>query len=100
MVRTARHPIPGTYRVEVSGWDSAHSFFVEQTELEWSEESGKEITLGHRLHSAAMIFVRLLHPTAPDLASPVAYRAEPIASMAGGRYRLRLSQVVPRTNSN
>jgi hypothetical protein len=28
--------------VEVSGWDEHEDFFVEKTELQWSEQSGKQ----------------------------------------------------------
>ena len=33
------------YPVEVSGWDEHEDFFVEKTELHWSEQSGKHILL-------------------------------------------------------
>ena len=32
-------PVVNLYRVEVSGWDNNKAFFVENSELEWSEES-------------------------------------------------------------
>lgn len=99
MLLTARHPFVGTYRVEVSGWDSDQSFFVEKTELEWSEELGKQITLSRALNPSTMIFVRLLQPTAPDRSSPVAYKAEPLANTVGDLHQFRLSQVAPRASS-
>ena len=34
-----------SYSVEVSGWDNNEDFFVEKTELHWSEQSGKHILL-------------------------------------------------------
>jgi len=100
MLLIARHAIVGTYRVEVSGWDSDQSFFVEKTELEWSEESGKQITLSRALNPSTMVFVRLLQPTAADRSSPVAYKAEQIASIAGDLHQFRLSQVAPHTSSH
>jgi len=100
MLLAARHPFVGTYRVEVSGWDSEQAFFVEKTELEWSEETGKQITLSRELNPATMIFVRLLQATSPDRSSPVAYKAEPIAATAGNQHQFRLSRALPRTNSN
>ena len=100
MLLTARHPVVATYRVEVSGWDSSQSFFVEKTELEWSEETGKEVSLKRQLRPGTMIFVRLLQPTATDRSSPVAYEAEYITSETAGLHQFRLIQVVPRTNSN
>ena len=45
MILSARYPITNLYRVEVSGWDKNQTFFVEKSELEWSEESGKQVTL-------------------------------------------------------
>jgi len=100
MLLSARHPVVGTYRVEVSGWDSSQSFFVEKTELEWNEETGKQISLRRQLRPGAMIFVRLLQPTATDRSSPVAYKAEYITTDSGGLHHFRLTQVVPRTNLN
>lgn len=96
MLLTARDPSVGTYRVEVSGWDNNLAFFVEETELEWSEESGKQITLSRALNTATMIFVRLLQPTAPDRSSPMAYKAEHIASTEGDLHQFRLTQVASR----
>src|SRR5437899_2190303 len=49
MLWSAPHPPVSTYRVEVSGWDSAQSFFVEAANLEWDEASSKNITLGRSL---------------------------------------------------
>jgi hypothetical protein len=100
MLLTAWHLVVGAYRVEVSGWDSSQSFFVEKTELEWSEDSGKQITLRRQLRPGTMIFVRLLQPTETDRSSPVAHEAEYITSDGGGLHHFRLTQVVPRTNAN
>ena len=38
-----------TYRVEISGWDDHRSFFVENSELDWSEQFGKRVTLNRAL---------------------------------------------------
>jgi len=100
MLLSARHPLVSTYRVEVSGWDSSQAFFVEKTELEWSEESGKQITLSRNLNPATMIFVRLLQSTSPDRSRPVAYRAEHIASTLENQHQFRLSRAIPRASSN
>jgi hypothetical protein len=100
MLLIVQHPVVATYRVEVSGWDSSQSFFVEKTELEWSEESGKQITLRRQLRLGTMIFVRLVQPTPRERSSPVAYQAEYVASVNGGQHQFRLTPVVPRTNSN
>jgi hypothetical protein len=50
------------------------------SELHWSEETGKQLTLSHRLPPGAMIFVRLLQPTDGDRAFPVAYEAEALST--------------------
>jgi hypothetical protein len=100
MLLTAHTPAVGTYRVEVSGWDSSQAFFVEKTELEWSEESGKMITLKRELRPDTMIFVRLLQSTVTDRGFPVAYKAEHVANLPGGQQQFRLQQVVPRINPN
>ena len=100
MLLTARHFVVGTYRVAVSGWDSSQSFFVEKSELEWSEDAGKQVTLSRQLRPGTMIFVRLVQPRAPGRSSPVAYEAEHIGSFGGDQHQFRLTQVVPRTSSN
>lgn len=100
MLLTAQHLVVDTYRVEVSGWDSSQSFFVEKSELEWSEDSGKQVTLSRQPRPGTMIFVRLVQPTAPGRSSPVAYKAEHIGSLRENQHQFRLTQVVPRTNSN
>jgi hypothetical protein len=89
-------PATGTYRVEVSGWDSSLEFFVEKSELAWSEETGKQITLARALRKGTMVFVRLLQPTAPDHSSSVAYWAEYIATIPEGFHQFRLNQIHPR----
>ena len=96
MLLSVPGPAIDTYRVEVSGWDSTQSFFVEQSELEWSEESGKQVALSHALHKGTMIFVRLLRPTASDRSSSVAYWAEYISTTPEGLRQFRLTQVHPR----
>ncbi len=56
------NPAVTVYRVEVSGWDNNKAFFVENSELEWSEESGKQVTLRRTLSDGAVVFLRLLQP--------------------------------------
>ena len=56
MLWSAPQPLVSTYRVEVSGWDSAQSFFVEIANLEWDETSSKNITLGRSLCPGTMVF--------------------------------------------
>jgi hypothetical protein len=89
--------VPGTdrYQVEVSGWDSSLEFFVEKSELAWSEESGKRVALAHAVRTGTMIFVRLLCSASADRTSPVAYRAELLTTNAEGFHQFRLTQVRP-----
>jgi hypothetical protein len=92
---TAQHPITDTYPVEVSGWDSAQSFFVEKSELEWNEETGKHLTLSRSLVPGSMIFLRLLQPMSPERSLPVAYHAQSIGVSPEGQQQFRLSQIQP-----
>lgn len=96
MATIERQPLASTYSVEVSGWDRSHTFFVERSELFWSEETGKQLTLAHRLPPGAMIFVRLLQPTDGDRAFPVAYEAEALSPASEKPQQFRLTRVVPR----
>ena len=73
--------LASTYSVEVSGWDHSHTFFVERSELTWSEETGKLLTLSRRLPPAAMIFVRLLQPADGDRTFPVPYETKPCLTL-------------------
>lgn len=97
MLVSGRQSVASTYRVEVSGWDSSHSFFVEKSEMEWNEATGKRLTLIHSLCPGTMIFVRLLQPTDSDRSSPVAYQAEYITTTLEGCHAFRLQQVHPRS---
>src|SRR5215510_13288576 len=87
-----------SYRVEVSGWDSTQSFFVEKADLEWSDTGEKVVVLLHELQEGTILFVRLLQPISPDRSHPVPYTAErmPATNLLEWEYRLR--QVQPRVN--
>lgn len=89
-------PLASMYSVEVSGWDNSHAFFVERSELQWSEETGKLLTLSHRLPPGAMIFVRLLQPTDGERAFPVAYETEALSTAWERPQQFRLTRAVPR----
>jgi len=99
MALTAHDPLASTYSVEVSGWDSTQSFFVERSELSWSEETGKRLSLVHQLCPRTMIFVRLLQPTSSDRAFPVAYQTEPLGTTPEGQQLFRVTRVQPRSTS-
>lgn len=83
------------YRVEVSGWDHEQAFFVEKAELEWSEESGKQLALGHSLSEGAVVFVRLLQPTSIERASAVAYKTQGNGTKKEGQFSFLLKPVQP-----
>jgi len=95
MLLTAAGHDTDRYRVEVSGWDSSLEFFVEKSELAWSEETGNQVALTHAIRKGTMIFVRLLRSTSEDRPSPVAYRADFVTTNAEGFHQFRLTQVWP-----
>jgi|SRR5580658_711589 hypothetical protein len=92
----ARFPTTRLYAVEISGWDSAEDFFVERCELEWREESGKQVALKRTLNQKAILLVRLLQADDSDRSYPVAYEAEWIGKTKSGLQQFRLSMVAPR----
>jgi hypothetical protein len=65
-------PSLSDYRVEVSGWDVAESFFVEKATLELSPQGERIVHLRHPLRTGLLVFLRLID-------SRVAFPAEPIA---------------------
>ena len=90
-------PVTTSYRIEISGWDMSGTFFVENTELDWSDENGKMVYLLHRVREGALVFVRLIHPTAASYTFPVAYQVEKASPEAvGGRWGVHLAQLHPR----
>jgi hypothetical protein len=62
------------YRVEVSGWDVAESFFVEKASLELSLDGARVIHLRHPLRTGSMVFLRLIDSRIGFPALPVAYQ--------------------------
>ncbi len=95
MLLTCRQPLSISYRVEVSGWDSSHTFFVEKSEISWNKGSGKQLTLTRSLRPGTMIFVRLLQPTTPVRPISVAYKAEHVATTPEGHCQFRLHRAEP-----
>lgn len=81
------------YRVEVSGWDDHKSFFVENSELDWSDGLGKRVTLNRPLADGSVVFLRLLQPMTNERANPVAYEAELIAKNDRGQRQFRLRPI-------
>lgn len=96
MILTAEQSVTSVYRVEVSGWDDNKAFFVENAELEWTDESGKRVTLNRGLAEGAVIFLRLLQPIGNDRSHPVAYEAELMTRTQEGLRQFRLLPVSTR----
>jgi hypothetical protein len=94
MILTA--PVTNLYRVEVSGWDDNKAFFVENSDLEWTDDSGKQVTLNRGLMDGTVVFLRLLQPISNDRSQPVAYQAELVASTDEGLRQFRLRPVSTR----
>jgi hypothetical protein len=98
MSQIARHPVINFYPVEVSGWDASESFFVERSELEREEDSGKRVVLHRMLREGAHIFVRLIQSFSSDRSHPVPYEAHSAGSTPDGYWQFRLLPV--RQGSN
>lgn len=92
----ARFPVTNLYRVEVSGWDKSQTFFVEKSELEWSEESGKQVTLSSAIPDGAVVFLRLIQPLTTDRSQSVPYETEFLSVTPDGQNQFRLHPVSPR----
>jgi hypothetical protein len=99
MLQSVQRPITTIYPVEASGWDSAQSFFVERSELEWNEQTGKCLTLSRFLCSGSMVFLRLLQTSTSDRSLPVAYQAEHLGVTLEGQQLFRLKQFQPSRGS-
>src|SRR5437868_866815 len=99
MILTAQHPVTNLYLVEVSGWDDHKAFFVENSRLEWTEESGKQVTLNRGLNEDAVIFLRLLQQMGTDRSHPVAYQANFVSRNAHGQAQFRLKPVSGRSRN-
>ena len=97
MILTAEHPVTSLYLVEVSGWDGNNAFFVANSELEWTEKAGKQVTLNRRLNEDAVIFLRLLQQMGNDRSHPVAYQANLVARNTDGQWQFRLKPVSARS---
>ena len=89
-----------SYRVEISGWDVDENFFVEKTELDWSEENGNRVYLRRALRERAVVFIRLIAPTAAGHSLPIAYQAEKVQqAKANGMWEVQLVQLHPRAGA-
>ncbi len=96
-----QNPLSTFYLLEISGWDRTEKFFVETTELDWSEENDKKVHLCHPLRVGALVFVRLLHPPTSVDRTPVAYQVETVTEGdATGTWLVCLTQLHPRSRTN
>jgi hypothetical protein len=97
MSSTARQP--DRYTVEVSGWTRDENFFVEQTELEWTD-AAQRIDLRHALREGSLIFIRLLGYGVSSLQGepvPVAYEAVGVKYSPENRmYQIELLKIKPK----
>jgi hypothetical protein len=84
------------FRVEVSGWDEEEVFFVEKSHLAWDEFAGNHVSLRRMLPEGALVFVRILQPTAVRPSPPIAYKVEFIGCDPEGLHQFRLNAVQPR----
>ena len=92
---------PGNYRIEVSGWGLDSNFFVEKTDLIWSQSGDKKVLLHHALPEGAIIFVRLLIPESTGSSVPVAYQVGGVQPMdCNGQCGMRLTQMHPRSKES
>jgi hypothetical protein len=89
------------YRIEVSGWSTDGNFFAEQTDLQWSPEGEKKISLHHELYDGAIVFVRLRVPVSISTSIPVAYQVHSVNRVgSNGLREMRLTQVHPRSRES
>jgi hypothetical protein len=95
MLQNTRTTAILVYAVEVSGWDAAEKFFVERCELEWDEESSKQVVLKQALGENTLLLVRLRQEGESDRSHPVVYEAELVGKTKGGLQQFRLNAVVP-----
>src|ERR1700674_669677 len=98
MLLTSRSPLTSFYPVEVSGWDTSHTFFVEKVDLAWNEQTGKRVILRRALRVGTVLFVRLLQPTAQERSYPVAFTAAEESPTPDGGTVFVLQQILQHHN--
>src|ERR1700730_3804776 len=93
--------LSGNYRIEVSGWALNDAFFVEKTDLHWTERGERQLMLPHALPEGAVIFVRLIAPEMSYGSVPVAYQVEGVQPMnSNGLCEMRLRRLHPRSKAH
>jgi hypothetical protein len=89
------------YRVEVSGWDAAETFFVEKATLELSDQGERFVHLHHPVRSGLMLFLRLIDNRVGYPSFPIAYQVrEVVASENDGMRRVSLAKLQHRHQVN
>ena len=92
---------PGDYRIEISGWGSDNSFFVENVDLFWTFEGEKQVHVHRALPQGAIVFIRLLSSELGSGTVPFAYQVlEAMPMDSGGRCQLSLAQLHPRSKES
>jgi hypothetical protein len=91
---------PGNYRIELSGWGADNNFFVERTDLLWSQTGEKYVLMRRELPEGAMVFVRLLDSDSKNNSVPVAYQVNQVRAMdCNGQCEMKLLPLRPRTKA-
>jgi hypothetical protein len=99
MADTAK--LSANYRMEVSGWGLNDAFFVEKTELQWTEGGEKKLLLRHAVPKGGVIFVRLMAQENSFGSVPVAYLVESVQPMNSfGFCEMTLSRLNPRSRAD
>jgi len=87
------------YRVEISGWDTRDSFFVEQATLDWDQDTTKRVSLRSSVREGSVVFLRLLQPFGDGTSLPVACRAVKVGGRgADASVLVELVQLHPRSS--
>lgn len=82
------------YRVEVSGWDVAESFFVEKVTIELTDAGERVVHLKHPLREGLIVFLRLIESRINFPTLPVAYRVMEVGpSQKDGVIRVSLKKL-------
>ena len=84
-------------RVEISGWDLAENFFVEETVLRRCDDGSRKVLLRTLVRVGALVFARPSEEPPGDRASPVTYQVATInAKCSTGEQEIQLLQRHPR----
>ncbi len=82
------------YRVEVSGWDVAETFFVEKVRLQLTQAGERVVHLKHPLREGLIVFLRLMESRITFPALPVAYQVMAVSpSESDGVNRVSLRKL-------